>query len=180
MTELEQLAKAIPHLNSASAHVASIIGRPAERGHIGEFIASRVFNIRLHTSATERGSDGFFIDGPHLGKNVNIKFYGKREGILDIRSDAVPDLFLVMTGPKSTSSSSSGSVRPICIEYVFLIPGNEAICSAESRNVMIREATSFPGSFWDEHEVYPASRSKELNLTQDQIRSLELFSFKPS
>ncbi|MCH7944852.1 MAG: hypothetical protein IIC73_02380 [Armatimonadetes bacterium] len=162
-------------MNSASDHVASIIGRPAERGHIGEFIASRVFNIRLHESAAEKGSDGVFLEGNLAGRSVNVKFYGKYEGLLDIREDAAPDEFLVLTGPKGTSSSSSGQVRPICVEHVFLIPGTEALADAQSRNVSIGVATSFPASFWNEHEIYPMSRSKELQLNQDQIRLLKLF-----
>ena len=180
MTELEHLANAISQQNSASAHVASIIGRPALRGHIGEFIASRVFNIQLHESASEKGSDGFFVEGSIAGRSVNVKFYGQHECLLDMPNAAVPDLFLVLTGPKGSATSSSGQVRPICINHVFLIPGTEALADALSRNVSVGAATSFPGSFWDEHEVYPASRSKELDLTQDQVRLLGQFSCKPT
>ena len=179
MRELEHLAKAISEQNSASAHVASIIGRPAERGHIGEFIASRVFNIKLHESAAQKGSDGVFVEGSLAGRSVNVKFYGKHDGLLDMNEAALPDLFLVLTGSKGSAGSSLGQVRPICIEHVFLIPGSEALADAQSRNVSIGVATSFPVSFWDEREIYPVCRSKELKLTQDQIRLLELFSFKP-
>ena len=180
MTELEHLAKAISKQNSASARVASIIGRPALRGHIGEFIASRVFNIKLHESASEKGSDGVFLDGVLAGSTVNVKFYGKHESLLDISEDSLPDVFLVLTGTKGSATSSSGQVRPICVEYVFLIPGAEALADAQSRNVSIGVATSFPNAFWDEREVYPSSRSKELDLTRDQIPLLKLFSCKLS
>lgn len=174
MKELDELAVAISKLNLASDHVASIIGRPALRGHIGEFIASRIFNIQLHESASEKGSDGFFVEGSIAGRSVNIKFYGQHEGLLDM-PNALPNEFLVLTGPKGSATSSLGQVRPICIEYVFLIPGPEALADARSRKVSIGEATSFPKAFWDEHEVYPASRSNELVLTQEQMRLLKLF-----
>ncbi|MCH7904309.1 MAG: hypothetical protein IH944_07045 [Armatimonadetes bacterium] len=180
MKDLEELAVAISQVNIASDRVASIIGRPALRGHIGEFIASKVFNIQLHESAAHKGSDGVLLDGVLAGSTVNVKFYGQHDGLLDMSEDALPDVFLVLTGPKGSAASSSGQVRPICIEHLFLIPGTEALADAKSRNVLIGVTTSFPNAFWDEREVYPMSRSKELNLTQDQIPLLKLFSFKPS
>ena len=69
--------------------ITRIIGRPAQIGHIGEYIAAKVFRIALAPSASEKGYDGRFEDGPPQGRTVNIKWYAKREGVLDIepRSD---------------------------------------------------------------------------------------------
>ena len=89
MQDLQDLAEAIRRRNEADAAIARIIGRPAEKGHIGEFIAAGVFGIDLEASAAHKGSDGRFVDGPLRGRSVNIKFYGKQEGMLDIRLDAL-------------------------------------------------------------------------------------------
>lgn len=42
------------------------------------------------------------------GSTVNIKWYGKLDYMLDIHPEAVPDYFLVLTGPKSQPQSSRG------------------------------------------------------------------------
>jgi len=53
---------------------------------------------------------------------VNLKLYGKREGLLDI-PQAVPDYLLVLTGPSSAAMTSLGGTRPLVIEEVFLFDG---------------------------------------------------------
>ena len=83
---LRELADRIRRRNAVDGEIAQIIDRPAERGHIGEFIASKIFDITLYRSAAHKGSDGKFASGDLRDKTVNIKFYGKREGVL-----AVPD-----------------------------------------------------------------------------------------
>jgi len=56
---------------------------------------------------------------------VNVKWYGKLEYMLDINPDALPDFFLVMTGPKSINPTSNGGIRPWLIDYVFLFNATE-------------------------------------------------------
>ncbi len=86
MKELYQLADLIKQRNTISEAIATVIGRPAEIGHIGEYIAAHIFDIALHTSASQKSSDGIFQAGALTGRSVNIKWYGKREGMLE--SDA--------------------------------------------------------------------------------------------
>ncbi len=57
-------------------------------GHLGEWIAAQVFGIELERHATAKGIDGRFADG----RTVNIKWYLKREGLLDLCDDG-PDLY---------------------------------------------------------------------------------------
>ena len=82
--DLENLSGILKKRNALDDEISRIIGYPAEKGHIGEFIASRVFNITLNKSATQAGHDGIFSEGNLMGKTVNVKFYGKRESILDM------------------------------------------------------------------------------------------------
>jgi hypothetical protein len=60
----------------------------------------------LEQSASQKGIDGRFAGGSLARKTVNIKWYGKMEGLLDVSPGNLPDFYLVMTGPKATASSS--------------------------------------------------------------------------
>ena len=51
---------------------------------------------------------------------MNIKWYLKREGLLDTTESAALDYYLVLTGPPSAALSSRGTTRPWCIQAVFL------------------------------------------------------------
>lgn len=94
MTELEELSELLKKRNTLDLQISKIIRRPAEKGHVGEYIAFKVFDIEPHNSATQKGSDGFFRNGSLSSKQVNIKFYAKREGILDINTTDFPPRLL--------------------------------------------------------------------------------------
>ena len=106
--------------NVIDKEIAALIRRPALRGHVGEWIARQIFGVKLEKSAAHEGIDGHFENPPLAGKTVNVKWYGKREGVLDIRPEAVPDYYLVMTGPQGGARSSRGESRPWVISEVFL------------------------------------------------------------
>jgi len=84
MPDLEELAHLLRQKNDVDGAIARLVGRPALIGHVGEFIAAHVFRIKLHGSATNTGSDGHFVSGELAGRSVNVKWYGKHEGIFDI------------------------------------------------------------------------------------------------
>ncbi len=175
MDNLIQLAELIKVRNSIGNDIAALIGRPAQIGHVGEYIASAIFNISLEESATHKGSDGYFIDEPLVGKSVNIKWYGKQEGILDINPNGIPDYFLVLTGPKSVAPTSRGSIRPWIIESVFLINGKELIDILHERGVKVGIATSVIKQLWEGAEIYPQQRNNTLILSNEQCNMLDLF-----
>lgn len=124
---LELLAALIKQRNAVDKDISEIIGRPAERGHIGEFVAAEIFDIELHESATHKGSDGIFRRGRLAGCTVNIKSYGKREGVLDMKREDPPEFYLALTGPKTTAASSRGTSRAWVISSVFLFNHNELV-----------------------------------------------------
>ena len=66
MNDLEHLAVLIREQNPVSNEIAALVGRPALAGHVGEFIAARIFDIKLAASATERSIDGHFTSGALL------------------------------------------------------------------------------------------------------------------
>jgi hypothetical protein len=73
--ELIGLAQLLRERNDVAERISNLIHRPAQIGHVGEFIASRIFNIHLESAANAKAIDGTFQEGALAGKTVNVKFY---------------------------------------------------------------------------------------------------------
>ena len=69
--DLKALSTLIRQRNILESEISKIIGRPAHSGHIGEFVASRIFKVELVESASNVGFDGRFSCGELAGKTVN-------------------------------------------------------------------------------------------------------------
>ena len=177
MKDLEQLAKVIRLKNKTDDEIAGIIERPALIGHTGEYIAAKIFNIELERNAAHKAIDGHFTDGFLDGKTVNIKWYAKREGILDVSPEAPPpDFYLVMTGAKTPAASSRGMTRPWLISQIFLFDARELLRTLRSRGVKgVRIATSIRREYWEGAEIYPTSNNNKLTLSDRQKEMLALF-----
>ncbi|MXY24036.1 MAG: hypothetical protein F4Y45_05875 [Acidobacteria bacterium] len=162
--------------NTIDERIAELIGRPALRGHVGEWIAQQIFAVKLEESATQKGFDGRFTDGRLAGKTVNAKWYGKREGILDINPDGIPHCYLVMTGPKAAATTSRGQTLPWLITEVFLF---EARALHERFRVQKRKlgvAAYVRQHEWEAARIYPeAAPEALLTLTDAQRQALKLF-----
>ena len=87
MDDLAHLAQLLKVRNAIDQVIAAHIGRPAEWGHIGEYIAAAVFGVVLHKAANYRATDGVFLHGPQAGRSVNVKWYGAQENLLGSRPD---------------------------------------------------------------------------------------------
>lgn len=177
MSGIERLAALIHERKQIDDQIAALLNRPADRGHIGEYIASRIFNIRLEKSANYKDLDGYFTEGALAGRSVNIKFYGKRENILDILPDGMCDYYLVMTGSRAAAMSSQGTTRPLEIKYVFLF---DMLCLREAlrlRDIKVGTATSVTSDQWQQAEIYPTQANPLLPLTSEQRSLLRLFTF---
>jgi hypothetical protein len=175
MKEIARLAELIRTRNAVDGEIAALTGRPALIGHVGEYIAARVFRIALAESAAQKGIDGHFVDGPLARASVNIKWYGKHEGILDMTPDFLPEYYLVLTGPRATSMSSRWGTRPWLIDFVFLFDAPNLLAQLRSRRVKIGIATSVAREFWHAAEVYPTPTNRQLILTDEQRNALALF-----
>ena len=173
MDNLKQFSELIKMRNEITNKISKLIGRPALIGHIGEYIASEIFNIKLEESATRKGIDGYFTTGPLTKKSVNVKFYGKHGGGLDIKPNGIPDYYLVLAGPKKPPTSSRGENRPWVIEFVFLFNSKKLISKLETK---IGTATSVRKYLWEEAEIYPNQRNNGLILNESQKELLKLFS----
>ena len=47
MSHLKQLASLLARLNTIDEEIAALIGRPAGRGSVGEWIAQEIFKVKL-------------------------------------------------------------------------------------------------------------------------------------
>lgn len=173
--ELIGLAELIKQRNEICRRIAAIVGRPALFGHVGEFIASNIFDIQLEESASRKAIDGYFSTGTLAGKSVNVKWYGKQESILDITSNSLPDYYLVMTGQKSSATSSRGGIRPWLIEHVYLFDSVSLVSDLSRRNLKIGIATSVRKSYWENAEIYPRQKNHNYIITEEQKEMLQLF-----
>ena len=178
MSKLEQLAPLLARRNAVDKEIATLIDRPAIRGHIGEWIAQEIFKVKLEKSAAMRDSDGRFTCGPLAGKTVNVKWYGKREGMLNMKPGGFPDYYLVMTGEKAPTRSSRGQTRPLVIEEVFLFDAQALVevVRKKKRSRRIGVATGVPQPEWEKARVYPsAGIGALLALTAAKREALKLF-----
>ena len=182
--DLRRLASLIEQRNEIDEGIASIIGRPAHPGHIGEFVAARIFDIELLESASHKAIDGHFTRGPLAGKSVDIKKPSKDDGTLNVKPNPVPDsdsgpgFYLVMTGPRTPPQSSRGKTHPWIIETVYLFDIRELIQRLRDNGVSIGAATSVRRCLWDAAEIYPRATNPALPLTPCQRDMLALFGGK--
>ena len=174
MSNLEQLASLLARRNTIDEKIAALIDRPALRGPIGEWIAQEIFKVKLAKSANRKVFDGRFTDAQLAKKTVNVKWYGRREGLLDISPGGLPDYYLVMTGPKAWATKS----RPLVITEVFLFDADELVNRLRERKPSVRlgVATSVPEHEWEAARVYPETAPEaRLTLTDAQRGALKLF-----
>lgn len=171
------VADLLKQRNAIDDQIAAIIKRPMLTGCLGEWIAARVFYIDLEASGIAKALDGRFRSGPLAGRTVNVKWYPKREGLVDLVNDGV-DFYLVMTGPHSSAGSSRGSTRPLVIDAVYLFEATALLDDLRQRGRRIGTASSVRLILWNDAEVYPR-QSSVLPITDEQRSALSLFGSAP-
>lgn len=172
---LARLAELTRERNRVEGEIAALIDRPAHPGHVGEFIARHVFDIALETSASAAGIDGRFRTGPLTGASVNVKFYPRNGGLLDINPKGVPDYYLVLAGPWTPPNSSRGTSAPWVIANVFLFDSSALLEKPQQRGVKVGAATSVIRALWDAAEIYTVGRNPALVVSPQQQEWLRLF-----
>ena len=176
VSNLERLACLLARRNATDKQITALIGRPAIRGNIGEWIAQEIFGVELEESGIQRGFDGRFADGPLAGKTVNVKWYGERAGVIDINPDAFPDYYLVMTGPKAVAQPAGHRFLPLVIAEVFLFDTPALVQRLRRRGVRLGIGASVRKGEWEEARVYPAAADGvRLTITDAQKEALKLF-----
>lgn len=173
--ELTRIAGLITERNAIDELIATVINRPMTSGHLGEWIAAQIFDIQLERSASAAAIDGHFRSGPLVGQTVNVKWYLKQEGLLDIHESPILDYYLVLTGPRSSVLTSRGGIRPWRIDHVYLFHAPTLLGEQRSRGVKTGIAASVLKRQWTSAEIYPNQINSLLPLSVHQTRLLELF-----
>jgi hypothetical protein len=172
---LHTVAGLLRDRNAIDAKIAAVIGRPMAAGHLGEWLAARIFDIELESNATTAGFDGRFASGPLNGRTVNVKWYLKREGLLDLTDSDVVDYYLVLTGPAAAATHSRGAVRPWCITSVYLFEARVLLNDLRGRGVKIGVASSVRAAQWEAAQIYPEQRNQALTLQPARVELLRRF-----
>jgi Family of unknown function (DUF6998) len=176
LDDLRTLAALTRDLNAALTRIAAFLGRPALVGHVGEFIASVVFDIDLNPSASAKGHDGYFnANSPLAGRSVNVKWATAHDGLIDLSPDIDTDYYLVLAGPRVGAVSSIGKSRLWVIEAVYLLDAAEIVGSLRAAGRGIGVASSVRKQVWESAMLYPESRNPLLVLTEEQRKLLALF-----
>jgi hypothetical protein len=173
--DIRKIAALIYERNIIDKQIAALIQKPVTAGHLGEWIAAQIFDIELETSAVTTATDGRFKTGSLQGRTVNVKWYLKREGLIDITEFPTLDYYLVLTSPASAAMSSRGGHRPWCIEAVYLFDTRQLIDEQYSRGVRIGIASSVRAAQRTAAEIYPRTTNPRLPLSRGQVELLNLF-----
>ena len=174
-TDLRKLAEMIHRKNLVDSEIARHVGRPAQLGSVGEYIAARIFAIDLFESATHADSDGVFLQGQLAGRTVNVKWYPRRENLVDLKPECACDFHLVMTGSFRAAGRATGTERPWLITAVYLFETQRLIAELRQRDVRIGVAASVREYQWRTAEIYPQSNNPRLVLGEQQRALLALF-----
>jgi hypothetical protein len=174
MDELRELAALLRERDEIEARIAGLTGRSARQGDVGEFIASRVFDIALAPNAVQAGYDGHFRSGELAGRTVNVKTYGSAAAGIDISAHGC-DYYLVLSGPPKPAG-----VVPHYrwqLSAVYLFDAKALIAEFNNRKVKVGIATSLRASDLAAAQIYPGNDPQSvLRLTDAQRSMLSLFS----
>jgi hypothetical protein len=177
--DLTHLADLIRIRNYVNNSVSRIIGRPAETGHLTEYIASQIFDIELHPTAVHKASDGTFRSPSALvGCSVNVKYRSSSSRRLNIENSADlghhPEYYLAFRGPKLPSGPASEKTLPLVIDAVYLFRSVElipALMAEEGANI----GPSVKSIHWQAAMIYPEQVNRSLTLSDEQRAALALF-----
>jgi hypothetical protein len=108
-------------------------------------------------------------------RTVNVKWYLKCEGLLDMTEFTALDYYLVLTGPPSQAMSSQGGTRPWCIDAVYLFEARKLQAEQIARGVKRGVASSVINKQWKAAEIYPLAANPEVTVTPQQAEQPRLF-----
>lgn len=173
-TALRDMARLLAERARIDQRIADRIGHKAERGHIGEWIASQIFAIQLHPRANAATSDGVFKEGPLAGRNVNVNWYAEDTGIQDIGKGEQPDYYLALVGPRPGFLQSKST--PYAIAGVFLFE-SQSLLRELGGKVRVGTATSVRQDLWRQAQIYPDGPDAGIAVTSAQAKALRLFGY---
>src|SRR5437588_7735410 len=175
MNNLPQLASLLKSRDAIDYKIATIIVHPTQVQSVGEYIASVIFGIALTRKiVVHKNSDGHFVRGPLAGQTVDVQWRTKHDGILHLKTDPLPDYYLVFVGSKEATIFHNLSI-PWVIDAVFLFDAGELYTALRERGVQVGKGTSITGPLWERAEIYTAQKNTRLILSNEERGQLALF-----
>jgi hypothetical protein len=142
-TDVVRVAELLRVRNGVEVRMSEIIGRPMVAGHLGEWLAEKIFDVQLEKSASAKAIDGRFRSGPRVGQTVNVKWHRAQHGLLDLIDSAEPAFYLVFAAPPSAAGSSRNKAWPVVIASVHLfdsaVAGRTTLTRREDRHCVQRD-----------------------------------------
>ena len=171
---LRTLSQLLKLRYNVDRRISHLIGRPVEKGHIGAYIASTIFDIELNNKYSAKGGDGYFRSGPLAGKSVEVKFL-IGDALVDLKLNPDFDFYLVLKGPASEAKNSRVP-RSLAIETVYLFDARKLDRQQMLRNAGRGTAASITKQQRDEARIYPPTANAPMALSAEQLQMLALFS----
>jgi hypothetical protein len=168
------VARLVRERNEIDGEITRIINRPAVAGHLGEWLASQLFDIDLEPRDSAEAFDGRFASGPLATRTVNIEWISKRNGELGPTSSRAIDFHLVFTGPKALALTVKGLARPVRINACYLFDARE-LESRQAAQGPASGAASLLAEEWDAAEIFPDRNSPLLTVGPEAHGLLALF-----
>lgn len=175
MSNLPRLAELLRARNTIESNIANLLGSGTSQNIVGEYIAASIFGITLIPSSHHSEFAGIFSTQPLIGQTVDIQWYARREGFLNVHNLPAPAYYLVLAGPKQESSTTRALVNPWLISSVHLFASDELLVALHERGVQIGSHTSVINQLWERAEIFPVQYNKTLILTSEQRQLLQLF-----
>lgn len=176
MSDLSRLAELVRARNTVESNIANLLGSSVNLNTVGEYIAATIFGITLIPSTQHGEFAGIFASQPLRGKTVDVQWFPRREGFLNLRIEPTPDYYLVLAGPKQESSTARALVNPWLISSVHLFNASELFNALRERGVQIGSHTSVINQLWERAEIFPIQHNTSLILTEEQRSCVRLFS----
>lgn len=175
MSNLPRLADLLRARNTVESNLANLLGNSVNLSTLGDHIAAAIFDLTLVPSARSSEFVGIFANQPLRGKTVDVQWYPRREGFLNVHTEATPDYYLVLAGPKQESSTARALVSPWIITSVHLFESQELLGALRERGVQIGSHTSVITQLWERAEIFPVQHNPALTLSAEQRALLQLF-----
>jgi len=174
--ELSRLSNLIEERNRVKNNMTAIIGQPAQRGYVGNYIAAVIFGLTLHPPGSEsRIGDGYFTAGLLAGQSVEVRWHSREGYRLDVDLAALPDYYLVFNGPPVSTSEVQRSHQQWAIGRVRLFQTSALLDMLPQPTHKAKVSVSAGKAQWDNAELYPTPHNTLLALTDVQRAQLNLF-----
>jgi hypothetical protein len=169
------VARLVRERDVIDGEITRIINRPAVAGHLGEWLASELFDIDLEPPGSAEAFDGRFASGPLATGTVNIEWISRRDEQLDPDSSRAIDFHLVFTGTRALALTTKGLVRPVRINACYLFDARELEARQAARGATSCAAAGLRAEEWNAAEIFPDRNNPLLTIGPEAHGLLALF-----